>query len=801
MSGSAFDGRPINGSQPPEPPMPRGRYAEPSWTPPAGVGAKDILMSLRRGVVLIAALGLIGGAIAAYIVHRDDPYYRATAVLRLGDERRLLVGDMERSDPERARTVNPLLSQIELLQSHALLEQVVNDEGLRLRPNFRGFAARLLTSVRVEPDAPQDSLSIEFADTGYVARTTGETVQGRYGQPLSIGGVHLTIAAKPRAQKVTWHIVSPEFATLHLRASMDIDARPQTDIIDVSYEARRPWLAQRVVNSIAERFKTSSEIAAQEQSRRRRIFLEEQLRITDSILSRAQVALGAQRSRTTVYSSRAKMEAQQQALTDLEFRINSIDSDRRVFRNLLSQVETAPASSEGLRALVASAGGAANQVVGEYFRQLLQHQSARDSLTTGPWRSAATNPDVQRLDALITATRANLLGALRSHLATLDGRSTSLVDARTRTAGSIQTLPGLETEEIRLAEDVEATRRTAEQLRGEYQRARVAEAVETGRVEIVDRATMPLEPIGMPRPLRVVLGGLLGLMLGAGFTLLRDGLNTTVRRQADLVDKLGVSSLGVIPKLLPLNNHKGDALPLLRRFGGSTRLTRADVLVAGSGVPSPGIEAYRLLRTNILFSAPFQSRKTIVVTSAVPGEGKTTTAANLGITFARDGKKVLLVDCDLRRARLHRLFQMPVAPGLLDLLQKGELPPAIRSTQFEGLFLLARGTLPTNGTEVIRSGRMLALLGELANHFDLVIIDTPPVLAVADAVMLGAVADAVILVIRAGRTPRAEAAHVLQQFAAVGAPVAGAVLNDPSGETESQGEYAYRKYEYSSVAQ
>jgi tyrosine-protein kinase Etk/Wzc len=144
---------------------------------------------------------------------------------------------------------------------------------------------------------------------------------------------------------------------------------------------------------------------------------------------------------------------------------------------------------------------------------------------------------------------------------------------------------------------------------------------------------------------------------------------------------------------------------------------------------------------------------------------------------------------------------MPVAPGLLDLVSAGEMQPAIRTTQFEGLFLLARGTLPSDGAEVIRGGRMLALLGELANHFDLVIIDTPPVLAVADAVMLGAIADAVILVIRAGKTARAEAAHVLQQFAAVNAPVAGAVLNDPTGATENQGEYSYSTYEYSGVSQ
>jgi len=773
--------------------------------PLPGIGAASIGRTLRRRALTIGICGVAGAILAAYIVHRSEPFYRATAVIRLADERSSLVGNMERADPERSRIINPLLSQIEILQSRALLEQVVDAEGLRLAPTFRGFAARLLTDVHVAPDAPVDTLRLVFSDSQYTARTSAAEVQARYGEPASIGGVTFTITGRPRSEKATWPIMARSARAALLNDNLRVHVRPQTDIIDVSYQAHRPFLARRVANSIVERYRTLNARTAQEQSRRRRIFLAEQLRLTDSLLGRAQQALGSQRSRTTVYSSRSKMEAQQQALTDLELRIHELDSDRRVFQNLLAQVETATAagSNASLRALVSSASAAGSPVVAEYFRQLLQHQGVRDSLTTGPWRSASTNPDVQRLDALIASTRQNLTEALQSHLAALDGRSASLADARNRTAASILRLPGMEAEEIRLTEDVETTRRTAEQLRSDYQRARVAEAVEAGQVEIVDLAGLPASPVGMPRPLRVVVGLLLGVFLGVVYALLREGLDKTVRRQSDLANYLGIASLGVIPKLESPGVAKRDRLAMLRSSMWSDKSPprRTDVLVTASDEPSPGVEAYRLLRTNILFAAQLHARKTIVVTSAAPGEGKTTTVANLGVTFARDGKRVLLVDCDLRRARLHRVFRLPIAPGLLDMLPESGRLPAIRSTQIEGLFLLTRGTAPENGAEVLRSGRMLALLEELSDHFDLIIIDTPPVLAVADAVMLGAVADAVVLVIRAGRTERGEVQHVVQQFTAVGAPLAGAVLNDPSGATEEQGEYTYRTYEYAGIAQ
>jgi capsular exopolysaccharide synthesis family protein len=203
-----------------------------------------------------------------------------------------------------------------------------------------------------------------------------------------------------------------------------------------------------------------------------------------------------------------------------------------------------------------------------------------------------------------------------------------------------------------------------------------------------------------------------------------------------------------------------------------------------SPVPNAGIEAYRVLRTNLLFSRRGGGfPRSVVVTSAAPGEGKTVTATNLAIILAREGMRVLLVDCDLRRARLHRLLGVPRQPGLAQLLRSSSMPPgAICATAVPGLFVLPGGAPDASSGELLASSVMRKLLGTLTSQFDIVVIDSPPVLSLADASILGALADAVLLVVRAGQTDRGAAQEAAVQLAGVGSVILGTVLNDPHGE-------------------
>jgi Mrp family chromosome partitioning ATPase len=305
-------------------------------------------------------------------------------------------------------------------------------------------------------------------------------------------------------------------------------------------------------------------------------------------------------------------------------------------------------------------------------------------------------------------------------------------------------------------------------------------------------------------------------------SFLLEHLNTSIRRPEDVESLLHLPGLAVIPRLTP-----GAAGPQARLAGllGNGKGKKGGVADPGGrsaavlGTPaqpfSIGIEAFRMLRTSLVWAEGGEQLKTLVVTSAAPGEGKTMTSANLAVTFAHDGMQVLLVDCDIRRPKLHGLFKMSRAPGLLDLLTPAHSSPQVgvrtsgfeddshasdltdplnavlRPTQIRGLTLLTCGTMPSNPTNLLSGVRMRVLLQELVQRFDIVILDTPPVLATADARILGSLSDGVLLVVRAGQTERLAAQRAQNQLNQAGARVLGVVLNDPGGEISSEGDYYY----------
>lgn len=219
-------------------------------------------------------------------------------------------------------------------------------------------------------------------------------------------------------------------------------------------------------------------------------------------------------------------------------------------------------------------------------------------------------------------------------------------------------------------------------------------------------------------------------------------------------------------------------------------------LVAVSPQPSVGAEAYRVLRSHLLFSAdPDQPLKSVMVTSPSPDDGKTLTAANLAGTFASAGSRVLLVDTDLWRGRIHEMFGVPRSPGIVDLLTEGGDPnAALKETGVSNLWLLPAGKKVPSPGNYVNPEAVRALLDELEPQFDLIVLDTAPVLAVADTVIVAALVDGVVLVVRAGNTLKEMAQDAMGQLEQVGARVVGAVLNDPKGEGDSYSKY---RYEYS----
>jgi capsular exopolysaccharide synthesis family protein len=303
----------------------------------------------------------------------------------------------------------------------------------------------------------------------------------------------------------------------------------------------------------------------------------------------------------------------------------------------------------------------------------------------------------------------------------------------------------------------------------------VDSALKTGGAELASPATVPTSPFS-PKPIRsTLLAFAIALFIGVGLAFIVEYLDDSIKGKEDLERAgTGLEVLGLIPAV-------------------SSWKQREEARVVSVGAPaSPPAEAYRTLRTAVQFLALDRPLTRIQVTSANAQEGKTTTLANLGVAFARAGHRVVLVCCDLRRPRIHDFFGLSNAQGLTSVLL-GEVPlrRALQPTSTERLFVLASGALPPNPSELLASKRVSDVLDELRGEGYLVLIDSPPVLPVTDAMVLSKRVDATLLVCVAGQTTRKEVGRAVELLNQVGAPLVGSVLN---GVTQEVG-YSYR-YEY-----
>ncbi len=780
---------------------------------------------LRRRYRLVLILTVVGVAIGGYLAVKSPATYNATAVLRLAGERQSLTGTIEPT-PNLDRSSSPLLSIVQLVRSRTVMGAVVDSLGLRLVSDTpEDFGSALLSDVFVSPETPGgDTIFVNFYRNGLKARLGDRQTQASYGRPLDFGTVRFVVATAPDVPSVNLRVLSREVAIDRLVKDVSVIHRAETDIMDVIHVSTSPRMAQRVVNSTVLAFRELNISAAKQKSQRRRQFLEEQLKQTDSMLARAQADLAAFRSKQQLASSQNALDAVQTFRTTLEGRASELEADRTTFATLMAQLKQGgeAGESEALRALASSPALAENPTVSNGFRQLELYQYRLDSMTTGPWRAAPTNPDLIQLKSLIASTKAQLRQSVASHVSTIDARIGSLRNLRTQSGNSLQVLPAMAAEEARLTGRVQTLTSSSDQVRQDYQKARMAEEVEAGDVEIVNLADLPYMPEWTTTPLKLSLGLLLGLLFGSGAAFLLEALNTSIRKPEDLEAALHVPGLAVIPRLTPTapaQRRLGGLLPPGRRAQLESKNSTASSLGTVTQPFSIGVEAFRMLRTSLMWCEQGEEMKTLVVTSAAPGEGKTMTSANLSVTFAYDGLRVLLIDCDLRRPRLHGLFQVPRSPGLMELLTpsysngsdvRGSLPfdagsgrndsgraisDVVRPTSVRGLSLLTCGALPTNPSGLLSGVAMRVLLKELAKSYDLVILDTPPVLATADAGILASLADGVLLVVRAGQTDRVAAKRAHQQLVNVGARVVGTVLNDPGGEVSQYGDYYY-PYDY-----
>ena len=790
-----------------------GRYPAPDLDlTMAGVGA----MLRRRRLLLLGCVLLTVLLVGAYTL-LVTPVYQATAVLRFDPQRVNLPQLLQEFTTE-----DRISTEIEVLQGRRAADEVIDSLGLRLqlRSPRRARLSELFTAVRVDPAADSATLLVQGdRDSGFTVRRLQSTVAAvrvSPGEIVHLGGVTLVPArAALAAGPIELRVVSREDAARGLGAALKV-TRParDADLITVRFRASDPVLAAAAANLLAE-----GVIVAHREVQRVRTgstvrYLRQQLDSLDTQLRTAEDNLSAYRERAMAVDPQEQARTQVGRLAQLQADRGALDAERWALARLVEQMQRSgdPDSSAQAGRLIAFPTLLRNPVAAQLLGSLVQIENERAALLL---RRTSQDPDVQMLTARIREINGQLQGIARTYLDGLTNQVAALDSVAKGFGSELDRLPDKEVQTARREREVRVLQDMYTLLQTRLKESEITEAMEDPSVRIVDPAVVPERP-ERPRPvlylgLSLVLGSLLGVTLALG----REWSDRAVRSRADALSAGGLPVLGAIPRATPrrarwllrpggrggqtgLGAIRGQpkgriAVDNTPRGRAATRI--AGLLVTQPDMPGVFTEAFNQLQANLTLAHQDRPLKVVVFTSPLPGEGKTLSAINFALTVAGRGQRVLLIDADLHCGLVNLVFGSPRQPGFSELLAA--------KTRFENatlrlpageageLVILPSGTLHPAGRALALS-RVREVLVGLATKVDLVVIDTPPINVLADAAILGAASDGVVLVVRAGRTQSDALRYAMDQLSAGRAPVVGTLLNDIDLRRNSSDDRAYR---------
>jgi succinoglycan biosynthesis transport protein ExoP len=595
------------------------------------------------------------------------------------------------------------------------------------------------------------------------------------------------------------------------KGSLQVALVPNTRIIEIRYRSPDKNLAARVVNTLAntyveQNFKTRFESTMQASD-----WLSKQLVDLQMKVETSQEKLVKYQKEHEILGIDEKQNITTAKLDELNRELTSAESARMEKESIYHLVQAGDSDSIAAAANAdgAAKGSSANSALLEKLREQqadLKIQVAQLSTQFGPSypKLAQLNSQLKEVDAQIQSEMRKVAARLRGdYLAALQ-RETMLRGALEKQKQEANKLNESAIEYSLLKRDVDANRTLSEGLLEKLKEAGVTAGLRSNNFRIVDVARVPTAPSG-PNILRnLALALALGFSTGIGLAFLLESMDNTVRTPEQAQTVAALPSLGMIP----LGSRTE------REVAGREKLALASSkeaveLVTRSRPRSQMAESYRALRTSLLLTFAGGPPKVILITSALPEEGKTTTSVNSAIVLAQKGTRVLLIDADLRRPSIHKTLGMGPKLGLSNVLTgTAALSQAIiPSTILPELFILPAGTPPPNPAELLASAKMKNVLEELRKQYDHIVIDSPPTLSVTDAVVMSTGADAVVLVIRSGHTTKPALRRARDILMQVNARVCGVLVNavdlsspDYYYHYEYQGKYGHGYYQDDTVS-
>ncbi len=695
---------------------------------------------LRRRIWAVITAFVIIVTLGTVHTFRSTPIYQAVARILIEKQSpRLLkfedVVQLQTSDRDYYKT------QQELVRSRAVLEKALEQPGVSELPEITGQGG-------TKPSLLGGFLS-------EVRRT-----------------VSAVLGASPASPPEPWE---------RLRERLEVEQVRGTHLLLVKVESADPRRAAKLANAVARSFEGYHVERKLETSNEAFRFLEERKTEQEQELLQAEDDLQQFREQAQVVSLDVadkgnpvlvRLSRLNDQLTEAQLQRIELEAQFEVVQEALGNGgEAAGVGDQSLFSLPAVRGDATVSALRTSLVEA-EKEVATLSDTYGP-----EHPQLQAVQATLSLLQAKLQEALTQLVGSLSAQLQMLSnqEQELRQQYDVQNQRALELSKQslsfnRLQNEVDRQRRLFDVLVERMREVDVTADYARTNVEVVEVADVPKAPIKPKKARTVALSLFLGLFLGVGLAFFFEYLDDTVKTPEDLEQRVGIPVLGFVPAM----DTKGVEMDGFS-YRGSVSVVEPTASVT---------EAYRNIRTSLFFSAPAEETKALVVTSGGPGDGKTTTATNLALVIAQSGKRVLLLDADFRRPMVHKVFGLESKVGLSTVLVgEAALEEAVQKAEHDGetienLDVLAAGPKPPNPAELLDSQSMRRLLYEARQKYDRVIMDSPPVLFVADATILSAISDGGIMVGKSATNPRALARRAREQLEGVKARILGGILND-----------------------
>ena len=562
------------------------------------------------------------------------------------------------------------------------------------------------------------------------------------------------------------------------------------NILRLAMTDHDPIMAAKMVNRLADIYVQESRSLKKKSASDRKKIIKERLDHAEEELEQSREELRNFRS-THLVSLKTETETQIEEKNRAEGELKTLETYRDALQVLLNKIDNMEGDEENRNdlkyiytELTSSHTFEANPRMGILKQELVDLESQYKEMVD---RTTEKNEKAIQLKQKIAESQVKIKHEAEQHLKNLKRKINNL--SRRIATLNFKLKNELPAEELKLAElegQYKAKEELYNQLYAQYNMAEIQDVAETEDIDILDPALVPDYPVNRDKKKKAAMGVLFSIVLGMGIAIGIDFLDKSIKTVDDVKKFLKLEVIGAIPNI----DFKD-----ISDYQDSEKIKQIDQqLVTYDYSPTPIGEAYRSLRTNLVYSKTTGRMQSFVITSTAPGDGKSFTAANVAISMAQHKSNTLLIDADLRRGVLHNTYGIPKEPGLTNYLTGMiNFQHIINETLTPNLSLISCGSLLPNPSELLGSHQMQRFMDEARRKFDIIIFDSPPLNAATDAIVIGTQVDAVVLVIRSGVTDRNVAKQKLEMFKNVPARLLGVVLNGTTAEFGHDG-YSYYHY-------